>query len=85
MGEDVDMSSVAGGQPGATGAGQFAEYGGINPDLEPELAMALKVSLEEEAARLKKTEDQPPQTTNTPVDQPMQEQEEEFDEEYYLQ
>jgi 26S proteasome regulatory subunit N10 len=86
MGEDVDMSSGGAGQPGATGAGQFAEYGGINPDLEPELAMALKVSLEEEAARLKKTEDQVPQTTNTPADdQPMQEQEEEFDEEYYLQ
>lgn len=85
MGEDVDMSSGVGGQAGASGAGQFAEYGGINPDLEPELAMALKVSLEEEAARLKKSEDQAPQTTNTPADQPMQEQEEEFDEEYYLQ
>lgn len=35
-------------------AGQFAEYGGINPDLDPDIAMALKVSLEEEAARVKK-------------------------------
>ena len=54
MGDDVEMSS--GGGQGNAPAGQFAEYGGINPDLEPELAMALKVSLEEEAARLKKTE-----------------------------
>jgi len=57
MGDDVDMSSGGGaGQPGQSAGGQFAEYGGINPDLEPELAMALKVSLEEEAARLKTTE-----------------------------
>ena len=37
-----------------SGAGfvdRFAEYGGINPDLEPELAMAMKVSMEEERAR----------------------------------
>lgn len=50
--------------------------------------MALKVSLEEEAARLKRTEDTKPNdaANNTPADQPMQEQEEEeHDEEYYLQ
>ena len=33
------------------GGGQFAEFGGINPDMDPELAMALKVSMEEERAR----------------------------------
>lgn len=35
----------------AAGGGQFAEFGGINPDMDPELAMALKVSMEEERAR----------------------------------
>jgi len=38
------------GGPGPAG-GQFAEFGGINPDMDPELAMALKVSMEEERAR----------------------------------
>lgn len=70
MGEDVEMSN-GGGQPGVPASNQFAEYGGINPDLEPELAMALKVSLEEEAARLKKLQEQKEPTTNTPADQPM--------------
>ena len=40
---------AAGGGPAA--GGQFAEFGGINPDMDPELAMALKVSMEEERAR----------------------------------
>ena len=26
---------------------RFADYGGINPDMDPELAMAMKVSMEE--------------------------------------
>ena len=34
-----------------TGMGQFSEYGGINPDLDPDLAMALKVSMEEAKAQ----------------------------------
>ena len=38
------------GGPAASG-GQYAEFGGINPDMDPELAMALKVSMEEERAR----------------------------------
>lgn len=33
------------------GGGAYAEFGGINPDMDPELAMALKVSMEEERAR----------------------------------
>jgi 26S proteasome regulatory subunit N10 len=36
---------------GATGAGAFAEYGGIDPSIDPELALALRVSMEEERAR----------------------------------
>ncbi|MES1913574.1 MAG: hypothetical protein MHM6MM_005759 [Cercozoa sp. M6MM] len=29
------------------GAGQFAEYGGVDPNLDPELAMAIRMSMEE--------------------------------------
>ena len=41
---------------GAAGAGmpppsQFADYGGVDPSIDPELAMALRISLEEERAR----------------------------------
>lgn len=43
---------VAGGPPGiGGGVSQFAEYGGVDPSLDPELAMALRISLEEERAR----------------------------------
>mmetsp|Transcript_16693 Transcript_16693/g.19330 ORF Transcript_16693/g.19330 Transcript_16693/m.19330 type:complete len:297 (+) Transcript_16693:159-1049(+) len=34
-------------QPGGGAGGQFAEYGGIDPNLDPELAMAIRISLEE--------------------------------------
>lgn len=88
-GDDNGVDHVAGNAGGNAGpaGGQFAEYGGINPDLEPELAMALKVSLEEEAARLKKDEPKPSDGATPQGDQPMVEapaEEEEFDEEYYL-
>lgn len=45
------------GGAGAMGApgDRFAEYGGINPQLDPDLAMALKVSLEEERNRANQT------------------------------
>lgn len=32
---------------GASAGGRFAEYGGIDPNLDPELAMAIRISLEE--------------------------------------
>lgn len=78
------------------GGGQFAEFGGINPDMDPELAMALKVSMEEERARqgageeeAKPAEEKPatdaPQAE--PANAPAQEapaEEEEHDEQYYL-
>jgi len=79
------------------GGGQFAEFGGINPDMDPELAMALKVSMEEERARqggageeeAKPAEEKPateaPQAE--PATAPAQEapaEEEEHDEQYYL-
>jgi len=36
---------------GGGGGDEFAEYGGVNPNMDPELAMALRVSMEEERAR----------------------------------
>ena len=41
----------AGGAGTSAGVGGFAEYGGVDPELDPELAMALRVSMEEERAR----------------------------------
>lgn len=60
MGDGGAGASGAGEGAGAGGAGagasrpagsQFAEYGGVDPSLDPELAMALRISLEEERAR----------------------------------
>jgi 26S proteasome regulatory subunit N10 len=47
------------------GAGAFAEFGGIDPNMDPELAMALRISMEEERARqerLARDQQQPPAT-----------------------
>ena len=42
-----------GGNTGATGSSNtFEEYGGIDPTLDPELAMAIRVSMEESRVRL---------------------------------
>jgi len=48
-GYDMPAEGAEGGaQPSAEGAGgRFAEYGGIDPNLDPELAMAIRISLEE--------------------------------------
>jgi len=43
--------SSTGGGGGGGGGGGFAEFGGIDPNLDPELAMALRISMEEERAR----------------------------------
>jgi len=44
--------AAAGGGGGASGSGgNFAEYGGVDPGMDPELALALRVSMEEERAR----------------------------------
>ncbi|CCI40499.1 hypothetical protein ABG067_000737 [Albugo candida] len=45
-GEDA-ATNVVGGAAGET----FAEYGGVDPSMDPELALALRVSMEEERAR----------------------------------
>lgn len=44
-GGDAMPGVVSGGMDG------FAEYGGVDPNMDPELAMALRVSMEEERAR----------------------------------
>ena len=36
---------------GDSGMGGFADFGGVDPNMDPELAMALRVSMEEERAR----------------------------------
>ena len=42
------MGGVEGGAAGVPGgAGSHAEFGGIDPNLDPELAMAMRISLEE--------------------------------------
>ena len=42
---------AAGASAGGGGGDDFAEYGGIDPNLDPELAMALRISMEEERTR----------------------------------
>lgn len=36
---------------------RFAEYGGINPDMDPELAMVMKISMDEARANQKANEE----------------------------
>jgi 26S proteasome regulatory subunit N10 len=51
-GGDVPMGGGGVGSPaGAGGGNDFAEYGGVDPNLDPELAMVLRISMEEERAR----------------------------------
>lgn len=57
------------GGPGAAGGGAFDEWGGQNPDIDPELAMALKISLEEERQRATVPEEK--KDTNQPADAEM--------------
>jgi 26S proteasome regulatory subunit N10 len=47
----VAMASGAAGGGEAGGGGGFADFGGIDPNMDPELAMALRISMEEERAR----------------------------------
>ncbi|CAK4630729.1 hypothetical protein LEN26_008243 [Aphanomyces euteiches] len=49
---DNDMGVAMGGGAGsAAGGNDFAEYGGVDPSMDPDLALALRVSMEEERAR----------------------------------
>lgn len=44
-------TGAGGGGGGGGGGNDFAEYGGVDPNMDPELAMALRVSMEDERAR----------------------------------
>lgn len=57
-GGDAVMGGVGAGAGAGAGASQFADFGGIDPNLDPELAMALRISLEEERNR-QRPADQP--------------------------
>ena len=51
-GGDMNMGAGdAGGGANVANVGGFAEFGGVDPNMDPELAMALRVSMEEERAR----------------------------------
>mmetsp|Transcript_50086 Transcript_50086/g.121358 ORF Transcript_50086/g.121358 Transcript_50086/m.121358 type:complete len:454 (-) Transcript_50086:222-1583(-) len=47
----ADFGATGGGGGGGGGTNPFAEFGGVDPNMDPELAMALRVSMEEERAR----------------------------------
>lgn len=76
--EDMDMgmadvsgaagANVGGNVPAAPS--QFAEFGGVDPNLDPELAMALRISMEEERARQHQPDAVPAQ--GEPADAQMQ-------------
>ncbi|KAL7680076.1 hypothetical protein Plhal304r1_c070g0159041 [Plasmopara halstedii] len=46
-----DGGAAAASSSGGGGSDAFAEYGGVDPSMDPELALALRVSMEEERAR----------------------------------
>ena len=60
--DDMGGGAAMGDVPANAGGGNiqqenaFAAYGGVDPNLEPELAEAMRISLEEERHRLKDSE-----------------------------
>lgn len=64
-GDDNDGSGMAGDGSG-DGMGAFAEFGGVDPNLDPELALALRVSLEEARAETEKRQRSADNTAQTP-------------------
>jgi 26S proteasome regulatory subunit N10 len=70
-------ASAAAGAAGAGGndfgGGSFMEYGGVDPNMDPELAMALRVSMEEERARQERMAAQAPQQESKEGDAEMTE------------
>ena len=46
-----NVGNAPGGTIGGDGTDAFADFGGVDPNMDPELAMALRVSMEEERAR----------------------------------
>jgi len=50
-GSSDGISAGGGGAGAGPGGSGFSEFGGVDPNMDPELAMALRVSMEEERAR----------------------------------
>jgi 26S proteasome regulatory subunit N10 len=52
MGAGAEVGNAGGNAGGSsTVPQQFQEYGGIDPNIDPELAMAMRISMEEERAK----------------------------------
>lgn len=51
MGGAGSGAGAGGASSGGGGGDNFAEYGGVDPNMDPELAMALRISMEEERTR----------------------------------
>ncbi|KAI5474293.1 26S proteasome regulatory subunit N10 [Pseudohyphozyma bogoriensis] len=51
LSEKIAQSAILRGEGAEEGGGGNEEYGGIDPNMDPELAMALRMSMEEEQAR----------------------------------
>lgn len=50
FGDDAVPAAAGGDAPAAPSGGQFEMYGGVDPSLDPELANAIRISLEEAKA-----------------------------------
>jgi len=60
-------AAVAAAQAGTGGGGEgFSDFGGVDPNMDPELAMALRVSMEEERARQERLAAQQQQQESSP-------------------
>jgi len=53
---------------GDAGGNSFAEYGGVDPNLDPELAMALRISMEEERVRQERIARENPESAGGDAD-----------------
>lgn len=67
MGTRVTSISSSGPAAGSDEGG-FAEFGGVDPNMDPELAMALRVSMEEERARQERAAAASNTSSQTPAD-----------------
>lgn len=87
QGENADVQMSGEGGPANLAdpiPNRFAEYGGINPDMDPELAMVMKISMDEARANQKANEDKPQATEKPQENADVQDDDEEHDEQYYL-
>jgi 26S proteasome regulatory subunit N10 len=70
---DVPMANAGAANVAESVVNRFAEYGGYNPDMDPEMAMAMKISMDEARANQKAQEEkqnQGAQNQHAEVQQP---------------